>query len=284
MLVGLLVIALSMNFVSSILTMMTIGNLQSKFSEKGEPILLSPNNRKELSTIEGLFVASIVLITVISFRIYFTPLKMAENMFSSVSNILSEKIVNWGHFIMCIVVFGLGIAIWSVIQKINATNTDLPATFTNTFQYVMISLACIVFLYFFPLIAPLFEILLQMIGVNINLKELYATQQISAYTLFKVLIVPLTLGLATKVYNAPINLLPDETNIVWLAISSMLAFIGVPLLNMIGLLQSTAAIGIEHLISLVLFVGVILFNSRLQNESRVSEKTQQTKRSLATGN
>ena len=284
MLVGLLVVALSMNFVSSILTMMTVGNLQSKFSEKGEPILLSPNNRKELSTIEGLFVASIVLITVISFRIYFTPLKMAENMFSSVSNILSEKIVNWGHFIMCIVVFGLGIAIWSVIQKINATNTDLPATFTNTFQYVMISLGCIVFLYFFPLIAPLFEILLQMVGVNINLKELYATQQISAYTLFKVLIVPLTLGLATKVYNAPINLLPDETNIVWLAISSMLAFVGVPLLNMIGLLQSTAAIGIEHLIALVLFVCVILFNIRLQNESRVSEKTQQTKRSLATGN
>ena len=284
MLVGLLILALSMNFVSSILTMMTMGNLQSKFSEKGEPILLSPSNRKELSTIEGLFVASIVLITIISFRIYFTPLKMAENLFSSVSSIISEKIVQWGHLIMCIVVFGLGVTIWTVINNINATNTPLPPTFVTNFQYVMATLASIVFLYFFPMIAPLFEILLKMVGVNIDLHNLYTTQQISAYTLFKIILVPLTLGISTKIYNTPINLLPDETNIVLMAIGSMMAFIGVLLMNTFGLLQRTASIGMEHAIALALLVGVILFNIRLQNESNVSEKRQKMNRGLASGN
>jgi Na+-transporting methylmalonyl-CoA/oxaloacetate decarboxylase gamma subunit len=283
-LVGILIVALSMNFTSSILTVMTMSNLHSKFSAKGEPILLSPDNRKQLSTIEGLFVASIVLITVLSFRIYFTPAKMAENLFSSVSNNVSGKIVNWGHFLVCLVVFALGISVWSVIQNMNATNTKLPPAFVHLFQYLLVALASIVFIYVFPLIAPIFEILLQMIGINIHLKDLYVTQQISAYTLFKILIVPLTLWLSSQIYNAEVNLLPDEINIALLGIISMSLFLGTSMLNIIGLIQPSIAIGIEHLIAIAGLIGVIVFNVNLQKEKYISEKTQKMKHDLATGN
>lgn len=113
----LILIALSMNFTSSVLTMMTLGNLQSKFGAKGEKIMLSPEYRKELSTIEGLFVATIVLITVLSFRLYFSPTQMAENMFAWVAETIPEGVVKWGHLLLATTVMGLALGLFALIDR-----------------------------------------------------------------------------------------------------------------------------------------------------------------------
>jgi ABC-type xylose transport system permease subunit len=107
----LILIALSMNFVSSVLTMMTLGNLQAKFGKKGEKLMLSPKYRSELSSIEGMFVAIIVLITVLSFRLYFSPTQMAEGVFAWLSQTIPDDYIKWGHMLLAFVV--MGVWIWT---------------------------------------------------------------------------------------------------------------------------------------------------------------------------
>jgi hypothetical protein len=111
LLVAIMIIGLGLNFASSVMTMMTLGNLKYQFGSKGEKILFSPDSRKKMDIIEGFFVTSVVLITVVSFRIYFSPTEMVSNVSQWINENISEMVLNGGHLLMCLVALGLGFTI-----------------------------------------------------------------------------------------------------------------------------------------------------------------------------
>lgn len=214
-LAGLLLIALSMNFTSSVLTVMTLSNLQAKFGEKGEKLMLSPEHRKDLSSIEGMFVATIVLITVLSFRLYFSPTQMAEGMFRWVSDTIPTDYMKWGHMLISLVVLGLGLALAGIIDrrdvaekeknniKMNKTHHEylmkhplLPEDFRTNFGNLFWVLMTIFLIYFAPMMLPFiggFQ------GKTMEYMSTFFTQNsISSFTLFKLIFVPLTIAIAVE--------------------------------------------------------------------------------------
>jgi len=190
LLVSIMVIGLGMNFASSVMTMMTLGNLKYQFGSKGEKILFSPDSRKKMDIIEGLFVASIVLITVVSFRIYFSPTEMVSNVFQWVNENVSEFVLTWGHFLMCLVALGLGLTIKGQFDKdvrdktgkdyeknkntIFSANSDHDAfiiNFNNLF-YILMALVIMSILPSFVGIA----------GID-YMRNLYVDKEVSLYTI-----------------------------------------------------------------------------------------------------
>ena len=190
LLVAIMVIGLGMNFASSVMTMMTLGNLKYQFGSKGEKILFSPDSRKKMDIIEGLFVASIVLITVVSFRIYFSPTEMVTNVFQWVNENVSEFVLTWGHFVMCLVALGLGLTLKGQFDKdvrdkdgkdyeknkhtIFSANSDHDAfifNFNNLF-YILMALVIMSILPSFVGIA----------GID-YMRDLYVDKEVSLYTI-----------------------------------------------------------------------------------------------------
>lgn len=217
-----LLIALSMNFTSSILTMMTLTNLRAKFGKKGEKLLLSPEYRKELSAIEGMFVATIVLITVLSFRIYMSPSEMAEGVFEWFADNVPSNFINYGHFGLCVVVMGLGLGLFSLIDRrdlaektknCNPSDPDktkqckrqfptflnhpfLPDDFLVNFKNLFWVLITIFLFYFLPTFIPIVGYATGIVMPNIE--AFYTSSSISTFTLFKTVFVPLTLAFAVE--------------------------------------------------------------------------------------
>ena len=194
-----LVIALVFNFVSSVLTMMTMANLRAKFGKKGEKLLLAPTYRKVLDHIEALFVSSIVFITILSFRIYVSPAEMSSSIFAWLGENIPDDVMKWGHVVLSMVAFGLGIAVFDLIK-----HTDkLPVGFTSTFTTLFYVLMALLLFYMFPSLIhlgstiPLFGgILTSLFGLNEGslsgrMGELYTKYSISAYTLLKTIFVVL---------------------------------------------------------------------------------------------
>ena len=230
MLAVLIIIALSMNFASSVLTMMTLGNLQAKFGKKGEKLMLSPKYRSELSSVEGMFVAIIVLITILSFRLYFSPTQMAEGVFSWVSQTIPDDYIKWGHLLLAFVVMGLALGLFSLIDRRKIAEetryekedgkrkfqsyTDyplLPEDFRVNFTNLFWVLTTIFLVYFVPTFIPMFG---YFNGSSMSSMMSFFTNpnsSVSTFTLFKLLFVPLTMAIAvtlnkfTSVYN-------DNTN------------------------------------------------------------------------
>lgn len=148
------IVVLVLNFTSSVLTMMTLGNLYYKFGEKGNPIMLSPEYRLELNNIKGLFVSIIVLVTVLALRLFLSPDQMANGMFEWMKNIPNE-VSTYGHFILSGIVFGLMTAIYHIITPENQTIDKLkvppfPRGFKYHFTHLFYVLMGIVLLYFIP--------------------------------------------------------------------------------------------------------------------------------------
>jgi hypothetical protein len=148
------IVVLVLNFTSSVLTIMTLGNLYYKFGAKGNPILLSPEYRLELNNIKGLFVSIIVLITVLTLRIFLSPDQMSYGVFEWMK-VIPDEVSKYGHLIMSLVVFGLIIAVFNIIKNENQTiNNYTVPTFPPGFKYhftnLFYVLMGIVLLYFVP--------------------------------------------------------------------------------------------------------------------------------------
>jgi hypothetical protein len=136
--------------------MMTLGNLYYKFGAKGNPILLSPEYRLELNNIKGLFVSIIVLITVLTLRLFLSPDQMSYGMFEWVK-VIPDEVSKYGHLIMSIIAFGLIIAVFNIIkhekQKIdNHEVPEFPRGFKYHFTNLFYVLMAIVLLYFVPFV------------------------------------------------------------------------------------------------------------------------------------
>lgn len=157
-----LIIALILNFTSSVFTVMTLGNLYSEFEAKGLPLMLSPEYRGELNRVKGMFMFSIVLITILTLRIFIAPTQMAYSVFEWLKYIPDEY-SNMGHFILCLVAFGLLFAMYHLINtgRFNSISKDIhidfPSSFKTNFQYLMFFLGLIMALY---LLQPLFLLIL----------------------------------------------------------------------------------------------------------------------------
>lgn len=155
---GAIIISLILNFTSSVFTVMTLGNLYSEFEAKQLPIMLSPQYRTELNAVKGLFVASIVIITVVTLRIFVTPDQMMQNFFEW-AKYIPDEFSNMGHFILCLVVFGLGVTLLKLVNtgKLNSASKDVAPDFTEGFKrhflYLIIFIGFIVLWY---LIQPIF--------------------------------------------------------------------------------------------------------------------------------
>ena len=212
----LILIALSLNFVSSVLTMMTLGNLQAKFGKKGEKLMLSPKYRSELSSIEGMFVAIIVLITVLSFRLYFSPTQMAEGVFSWVSQTIPDDYIKWGHLLLAFVVMGLGLGLFSLIDRRKIAEETryktgserkfqeytqhplLPEDFRVNFTNLSWVLITIFLVYFVPTFIPMFGYFTGNTMSNMMNFFTNPNSSVSTFTLFKLLFVPLTMAVAVE--------------------------------------------------------------------------------------
>ena len=156
LLIAAMLIGLILNFTSSVLTAMTLGNLKYKFGAKGQKILFSPDSRKKMNDIEGLFAATIVLITILSFRIYFSPGEIAANIFQWVNANIPEVVFNWGHLLMSIVVMGLSFAIMNSIRN-EPFNERVFSSFAISFQSLFGALVAIVLLYLSPHLFGIFS-------------------------------------------------------------------------------------------------------------------------------
>lgn len=169
------IVVLILNFTSSVLTMMTLGNLYYKFGQKGEPILLSPEYRIELNHVKGLFVSIIVLITILTLRMYFSPSEMAFNMLNWVETTIPDAVSTWGHLLLCMVAFGLAMNLTDNMDKAKNEKVEyeydgngkrlnakppkyekLPNAFVDHFRTLIFVLMGIVLLYLVPSIGLLF--------------------------------------------------------------------------------------------------------------------------------
>jgi hypothetical protein len=150
------IVVLVLNFTSSVLTMMTLGNLYYKFGAKGNPIMLSPEYRLELNNIKGMFVSIIVLVTVLTLRLFLTPDEMANSMFESL-NIIPAEVSKYGHFIFSIIAFALMITVFHRINhdKEQIDNVDVskfPHEFKYNFRNLFYVLMGILLLYGMPVV------------------------------------------------------------------------------------------------------------------------------------
>jgi hypothetical protein len=257
-LAGLLLIALSMNFTSSVLTMMTLGNLQAKFGDKGEKILLSPEYRKELSSIEGMFVATIVLITVLSFRLYFSPTQMAEEMFQWVSETIPEDYIKWGHMFISFIVLVLGLALMSMMDRYNVYKhpkptdvmnpreqanlkdvSELPEDFRVNFKNLFWVLMTIFLIYFTPMLIPLvgsFNTTNDSSNTTNDsskmmtyMSDFFTKNSISTFTLFKLIFVPLTLAISAIAIKYKYD---KYVPVIGLSIATMMPYLSTLLFNL----------------------------------------------------
>lgn len=219
------IVVLILNFTSSVLTMMTLGNLYYKFGQKGEPILLSPEYRIELNHVKGLFVSIIVLITILTLRMYFSPSEMAFNMLKWVETTIPDVVSTWGHLLLCMVAFGLAMSLTDNMDKAKNEKVEyeydgngkrlnakplkyekLPNAFVDHFRTLIFVLLGIVLLYLVPSIGLL-------VGSGGSLTpfktaaEWYMNPnaQISAFYLFMFIAAVSTLAISGKLHQLYID-------------------------------------------------------------------------------
>jgi hypothetical protein len=219
------IVVLVLNFTSSVLTMMTLGNLYYKFGKKGEPILLSPEYRIELNHVKGLFVSIIVLITILTLRMYFSPSEMAFNMLKWIETTIPDVVSTWGHLLVCMVAFGLAMNLTDNMDKAKNEKVEyeydgngkrlnakppkyekLPNAFVDHFRTLIFVLMGIVLLYLVPSIGLLFES-----GGSLTpfktAAEWYTDprKQISAFYLFMFIAAVSTLAISGKLHQLYID-------------------------------------------------------------------------------
>lgn len=210
-----IIVVLILNFTSSVLTMMTLGNLHYKFGAKGNPIMLSPEYRVELNTIKGLFVSIIVLVTILTLRLFLSPEQMSYGIFDKIKDIPAE-VSKYGHFVLCLVVFGLMTTIIHVITPSNQIIDklkvpDFPSGFKYYFQNLFYVLMGITLLYVAPVIMygimyglnMIWPFIPSQVGVGpfSFMNYLYTKSQIPVFEVFIGITSLLLLGLSAKLQD-----------------------------------------------------------------------------------
>jgi len=243
-LVSVMLLGLVLNFSSSVMTMMTLGNLKYKFGAKGEKILFSPDSRKSMNHIEGLFVSTIVLITVLSFRIYFSPTEMAANIFKWANENIPDVLFKWGHLILMLVAVGLGLTIKGYIDKgvvgtdVKFNTTEHSGFITNFMSLFYVLLAMFLFYLLptfttIPVFGPAIAMLFGASGSTTveSMGQLYTNNSISLYTVLKWIFVITIISIAGKLDKS----LNDENRSIYTPIYSLgYAASGIYLLTMVG--------------------------------------------------
>jgi len=145
-------------------------------------------------------VASIVFMTVLSFRLYVSPTEIAEGMLAWLGETIPDEYANWLFIMSSIVVFGLGITV-QVMTNGNyklysgkrgdnyypTKDVSLPTEFNTNFDALFSIIITIIVLHASISIYGLR-------GRDIATK-LYTDNTISLYTLLKTIFVALTLGI-----------------------------------------------------------------------------------------
>lgn len=202
------IVVLVLNFTSSVLTIMTLGNLYYKFGAKGNPILLSPEYRLELNNIKGLFVSIIVLITVLTLRIFLSPDQMSYGVFEWMK-VIPDEVSKYGHLIMSLVVFGLMTTIFYIIipenQIISIVKVpNFPSGFKYHFINLFYALMSIVLLYFVPAAIGFVIFVISCFIPQIGIYEQFADisrKSIPAFDVFILIVSLFTLLLSSKLQN-----------------------------------------------------------------------------------
>jgi hypothetical protein len=84
-----IIIGLVFNFVSTILMIITLNKLKTKYQVKGKPLKLSGDNRKFFNTFKYMLISSITLVAAVSLNIYFTADRLSTTM-STLLNSLTD--------------------------------------------------------------------------------------------------------------------------------------------------------------------------------------------------
>ena len=252
------IVVLVLNFTSSVLTMMTLGNLYYKFGKKGEPILLSPEYRIELNHVKGLFVSIIVLITILTLRMYFSPSEMAFNMLKWIETTIPDVVSTWGHLLVCMVAFGLAMNLTDNMDKAKNEKVEyeydgngkrlnakppkyekLPNAFVDHFRTLIFVLMGIVLLYLVPSIGLFFESGFKLTPFK-TAAEWYTDprKQISAFYLFMFIAAVSTLAISGKLHQLYIDnhTIKDQRTYAEVAITAIV----LTTLMIVGMLVSAA--------------------------------------------
>jgi amino acid permease len=264
-------VVLVLNFTSSVLTMMTLGNLYYKFGAKGNPILLSPEYRLELNAIKGLFVSVIVLVTLLTLRLFLSPDQMSYELFEWMRNI-PDEISKYGHFILSVILFGLMTTIFHVITPTNHTPIDnitvpsFPEKFKYHFRNLFYVLMGIVLLYFVPFFIGVIGSGFGFGGRLFEKNDVYnrfsgiANLPIPAFDVFVFVMSLIVLGISSKIRNTEnttgtytqlsnIGIIFSTILFAWLAICTIQQF------------EKTFQNGVITTISFILLITLVLVNS-----------------------
>lgn len=135
---GTLFIAMIFSFVSSIMMMLTIFSLQSKFTQIQSEIEWSKTDRKNLYDTETIFITVTTFIGVAMLYVYKTPDDIRKFTLNFFDQILNGDAGNWIRVIFPVVILGVGSALYGRLQmssiEVNKTPKRLvcePATDNN---------------------------------------------------------------------------------------------------------------------------------------------------------
>jgi len=113
---GTLIVSLVFSFVSSIMMIMTLTTLQSKFSEKGLPIEWSPTDRRKLDNAEIIFITITTFIGTTALYIYNSPEDVRKFTYNIFHTVLEGTAGNWLRVLFPIAIIGLGSALYGRLE------------------------------------------------------------------------------------------------------------------------------------------------------------------------
>jgi hypothetical protein len=155
-----IIIGLVFNFVSTILMLITLTKLKTKFDVKGKPIKFSPENRKEFNVFKHMLISSITLVAVVSLNIYFTADKLSSTLGTLLNN-LTDVSANANTMLILIayilVAFGLFGALIDILY-FKRKNDDRLSKFKRNFEIL------------FSMLIGLFSVTMGRVGISMYLR------------------------------------------------------------------------------------------------------------------
>lgn len=119
-----IIVGLVFNFVSSIMVLVALNNLNSEFTAKGTKISLYPESRKDLDLFESMIISSVVLIAVVSLNIYFNAERLSQSagvLFDNLTTKTSHPLYNLFFILVVITTWGLHVKISDIMVDKTST-------------------------------------------------------------------------------------------------------------------------------------------------------------------
>ena len=113
---GTLIVSLVFSFVSSIMMIMTLTTLQSKFAENNSEIVWSHPDRKRLDDAEILFITITTFIGTTALYVYNSPEDVRKFAYHIFHTVLNGAAGNWLRVVFPIVIIGLGSALYGRLE------------------------------------------------------------------------------------------------------------------------------------------------------------------------